>query len=124
MISILTIAIIFAAMKFVPLLRYRVAINEIIIENVDVSELKDGIYRGRKEAVWVAAEVEVIIKNHRIEDIKLLEHQYGREQAKEAEVVIDRVLKEQRLDVDIVSGSTSSSKVILEAVETALLKIQ
>ncbi|HHY93241.1 MAG TPA: FMN-binding protein [Firmicutes bacterium] len=35
-------------------------------------------------------------------------------------VVIQRVLQQQALDVDTVSGATSSSKTILKAIENAL----
>ena len=119
-VGILVIGIIFAVSKYVPLLRYRKAINDIKIENVDTSKIKDGTYRGEKKAIWVEAEVEVKVEDHKIRDINLIRHKYGRDQAKEAEIVIEKVLKEQKLDVDTVSGSTSSSKVILEAIENAL----
>ncbi len=39
-----------------------------------------------------------------------------------AEKIPDKVLEEQSLQVDIVSGATFSSKVILKAVEDALNK--
>ena len=36
--------------------------------------------------------------------------------------VIDRILDQQRLDVDAISGATNSSKVIKKAVENAIRK--
>ena len=37
-----------------------------------------------------------------------------------AEVIIDKVMAEQSLEVDVVSGATLSSKCILNAIENAL----
>ncbi len=37
-----------------------------------------------------------------------------------AEVVVDRIIEEQKIDVDAVSGATNSSTVIKKAVENAL----
>ncbi|MCI8299875.1 MAG: FMN-binding protein, partial [Lachnospiraceae bacterium] len=37
-----------------------------------------------------------------------------------AEVVVDRIIEEQKIEVDAVSGATNSSTVIKKAVENAL----
>jgi len=58
------------------------------------------------------------VKNHRITEIELLEHKNGRGAA--AESLPDEIIREQRIDVDAVSGATSSSKVIQEAIYKAL----
>ena len=51
-------------------------------------------------------------------DIELIEH--VNEKGAAAEVLPDRMLEEQRVDVDAVSGATSSSNVIRDAVYNAL----
>ena len=108
----------FAAKYFSDLSSYRQAVEEIAIGDVDLSTIPDGTYSGSHEAVWVGATVEVTVKDHRITEIKL-DHRHGQGEA--AEVITDHVIEEQSLQVDLISGVTSSSKVILKAIEKALL---
>ena len=49
---------------------------------------------------------------------QLLEHQTGL--GGKAEAIIDQVIQNQSLEVDAVSGATTSSKTILKAIENAL----
>jgi len=58
------------------------------------------------------------VQDHQIKEIELVRHDHG--QGSSAEVIPDRILEAQSLEVDIVSGATASSKVILKAVENAL----
>ncbi len=88
------------------------------ISNVDFSKAEDGVYVGSYNAFPVAAEVEVTISNHQISKIELIKHNNG--QGSTAEVIPDKVVEAQTLEVDIVSGATYSSKVILKAIEDAL----
>ena len=89
------------------------------IENVDMSSAEDGVYNGSYSAFPVSAEVRVTIKDHKIEKIELIKHNNG--QGEEAEIIPDMVTEAQTLDVDSVSGATYSSKVILKAIQNALL---
>lgn len=107
----------FAAKYFSDLSSYRQAVEEITIGEVDLSTIPDGVYTGSAEAVWVGATVEVTISNHQITAITL-DHRHG--QGEDAEVIPDKVIEAQSLQVDIISGVTSSSKVILKAIENAL----
>lgn len=104
--------------EYIDLQTYRKQVNDITITDVDISKVADGTYSGSYEVLWVAAEVEVTIKNHKIEEIKLLKHKNGR--GASAEVIPSKVVEAQSLKVDVVSGATSSSKVILKAIENAL----
>lgn len=115
---ILVIGGAFAAKYFSDLSSYRQAVEEITIGSVDLSTIPDGTYSGSQEAVWVGATVEVTVKDHRITEIKL-DHRHGQGEA--AEVITDHVIEEQSLQVDTISGVTSSSKVILKAIENALV---
>jgi uncharacterized protein with FMN-binding domain len=116
--AILVIGGAFAAKYFSDFSSYREAVEEITIGEVDLSTVPDGIYTGSSEAVWVGATVEVTVRDHQITEIKL-DHRHGQGEA--AEVITDHVLEAQSLQVDIISGVTSSSKVILKAIENALL---
>jgi len=95
-------------------------INAIEIENIDLQQVADGEYEGEYDAAIVKARVKVIVKDHRIVDIELLQHDNGR--GKPAEVIPAQVVAAQSLQVDTISKATYSSKVILEAIEQALRK--
>ncbi|MCR4421437.1 MAG: FMN-binding protein [Spirochaetales bacterium] len=119
-ISIILIFFIFLALKiYFEVKNYNKQINDLQISDIDLSSVKDGIYRGEYITIPVSAKVEVTVKDHKIIDIKLLEHRNGKGQP--AEAIVEKVLKDQKLKVDVVSGATASSKVILKAIENALL---
>ncbi len=84
----------------------------------DFSMLEDGQYIGSYSAFPVSAEVEVTIRNHAIESIRILKHQNG--QGIDGEKIIDRIVAFQSLDVDVISGATYSSQVLKLAVADAL----
>lgn len=62
--------------------------------------------------------MKVKVQNGTVTDIEILEHKNGR--GGPAEIITDRIIEEQRIDVDAVSGATNSSIVIKKAVENAL----
>lgn len=89
------------------------------ISEVDLSKIDDGVYKGSYKSFPIAAEVEVTVKDHAIKQIDLIKHENG--QGAKAEIIPDRVVGAQSLKVDTVSGATYSSKVILKAIENALI---
>jgi uncharacterized protein with FMN-binding domain len=89
------------------------------IREADLSKLVDGAYNGSYKAFPIEAEVEVTVENQRIKGINLTKHKHG--QGAAAEVITSNVVEAQSLEVDIISGATYSSKVILKAIENALL---
>ena len=99
-------------------LNYERDIAAISIRGVDLMTIDNGEYFGECDAGFIRAKVRVVIVDHKMTDIELIEHvnEYG----ERAEVLPERMLAEQRVDVDGVSGATSSSKVIREAVYHAL----
>ena len=103
----------------IKLLNYKKTIREIKIENVDLSTISDGKYTGSCDASYIAAEVSVTVKDHKITDISLLKHKTERGQP--AEVIPAKVIEAQSLEVDTISGATNSSKIILKSIENALL---
>lgn len=81
--------------------------------------LPDGHYEGEYKPSNIAfAKVRVKVKNKRIVSIELLETNKGR--TREAKMIADRVVEKQSLDVELVSGATYTSKVVLKAIEYAL----
>ncbi len=108
----------FGIKSYVDLKTYQKQVKDITIAEVDLSKVADGVYTGSYEVLWVAAEVKVTVKEHKIQGIELVKHKNGR--GAPAETIPAKVVEAQSLEVDIVSGATSSSKVILKAVENAL----
>jgi len=100
------------------LMTYRRIISEIEISTPDLSHIQDGTFNGSFDAIFVSADVNVTIENHRITEIIINEHYNDR--GEDAEIVIEDVILSQSLEVDTVSGATNSSKVILSAIENAL----
>ena len=87
---------------------------------VNVADVKDGSYNGKAETPLVNVEVNVSVKDKRIVDIVLLRHDSGK--GKNAESMIAEMIKQNTSEVEIVSGATTSSKVIRAAVRDALFK--
>jgi uncharacterized protein with FMN-binding domain len=94
-------------------------LTDVQVQNVDLLQIPDGTYNGAYSAFPVAVEVAVTVENHVITKIDLLKHQNG--QGGGAEVIPGLVIEEQSLQIDAISGATYSSKVILKAIEDALL---
>jgi len=89
------------------------------INNVDLNSLSDGTYRGSFRGYRWSNSVEVVIESNRIADIRITEkHRFHREEL--IQELTSRVIDEQSIDVDTVSGATVSSKAFLKAIENAL----
>lgn len=97
---------------------YQTKVSNIQIQGIDASGVADGTYTGKYDVGYIRAEVEVTIENEKITNIALVQHE--NEKGKLAEKVVEEIIKEQRTDVDEVTGATNSSKVIKKAVEEAL----
>jgi Uncharacterized protein conserved in bacteria len=104
--------------SYMDLKKYQKQVNDIVISDVDLTKVPDGTYEGSTETLWVAADVKVTVKDHKITKIDLVKHKY--ERGKPAEVLVDKVVEDQKVKVDTVSGATVSSKVILKSIENAL----
>ena len=112
------IGLILAAVYLKSVADYKMAVKEITFGNVDISDVPNGVYIGEYDVDFVYAKVEVTVQNGVITNIDILEHKNGR--GSRAEVVVDRIIEEQKIEVDAVSGATNSSTVIKKAVENAL----
>ncbi len=97
---------------------YRKAVRETTFEDINISDIPDGVYVGEYDVDFIYAKVEVAVQNGEITNINILEHRH--ERGKAAEVITDSIVDEQKVDVDAISGATNSSTVIKKAVENAL----
>ncbi len=100
---------------------YKTAVKETAFSDIDISQIPDGVYVGEYDVDFIFAKVEVTVQDGAVINIDILEHKNGR--GKPAEIVVDRMVEEQKIDVDAVSGATNSSIVIKKAVENALTGI-
>ncbi len=96
------------------------SIDDIKISTIDLNTIDDGTYHGAYAVFPVKVQLDVIIKNQKIEDIIIIEHVNGK--GKAAEDILKNIMKEQTIDVDVIAGATYSSRVIQKAIENALLK--
>ncbi len=112
------IGLIFTAVYLKSVADYKKAVRETTFHNINISNVPDGVYVGEYDVDFVYAKVEVTVQNGVMTNIDILEHKNGR--GKPAEAVADRIVKEQKIDVDTVSEATNSSIVIKKAVENAL----
>lgn len=120
LIIILVFAVVFTAGIWVFAGQLTKELNENVqIEEVDLSKVDDGVY---KETYMynegMGATVVVTVIDHEIDTIVIQEHRTGL--GKKAEAIVDRVIEEQSLQVDAISGATGSSKIILKSIENAL----
>lgn len=99
---------------------YQEAVQAILITEPNLTEIKDGTYIGEHDVDFIRAKVKVEVRDHRFQSIHMLEHHNDR--GKKAERLPEKMLSQQKVTVDAVSGVTSSSKVIQKAGEKALLK--
>lgn len=109
------IFLLFLAVTYLNLQRLR----NMAIDEPDLQKLENGKYVGRTEVGGFPYIVEVTMADHRIQEIKFLRNQdnvYGRW----AEGVIHQVLKRQTLQVDAITGATTTSKALLKTVSNAL----
>ena len=73
---------------------------------------------------WRTNACEVIVSNGQVMDINLVSSKDPGELDGQLEMLYDRVIESQSLQVDTISGATLSSKAYLQAVENALLTAQ
>ena len=97
---------------------YKQAVKETTFEEINISDIPDGVYIGEYDVNFIYAKVEVTVQNGEITNINILEHRHDR--GKAAEAISNKIVDEQKIDVDAISGATNSSTVIKKAVENAL----
>lgn len=91
----------------------------VVINPVNLSEIKDGVYNGRNDFGRWTNELNVTVANNRITNIEIV---------KDVKIVspelstklFQNVIEEQNIDVDVVSGGTVTSKAYLKSIENAL----
>lgn len=111
--------IVHVSIGFSSLAEYKESVSGISISEVETAGIEDGNYIGECNVGYIYAKVEVIVKDGKITQITILEHRT--EKGKPAEIIINKIVEQQQVQVDAITGATNSSKVIMKAVENAIL---
>lgn len=114
------ILVIFLAVYLRNVAAYKQAVRETTVDEINISDVSDGIYIGEYDVNFIYAKVEVTVQDGKITNIELLEHK--NERGKPAEAILDKMIDAQEINVDAISGATNSSTVIKKAAENALKK--
>jgi uncharacterized protein with FMN-binding domain len=96
------------------------------IANIDFKNLKDGTYVGEYEGGRYklrSNRVQVTVSQGKVTDIKILEDKQ-KQTSEFTGTLYGKVIEEQSLQVDAISGATITSKAYLKSVEKALSKAE
>lgn len=94
-------------------------IRHMPIGNVNLARINDGIYNGQAKAGNYIYKVEVEVKDHKIIHIKGIQNRKST-YVTYAEGIFSKIIKEQKINVDAVTGATTTSKAFMKAVENSL----
>ena len=97
------------------------------LDAVDFDRLNDGAYHGLYAGgmyKWRVNECDVRVANGKVEDIKLIGSGDPGAENTNDEMLYNRVIDAQSLQVDTVSGATLTSKAYLQCIENALIQAQ
>ncbi|MCF6335893.1 MAG: FMN-binding protein [Spirochaetales bacterium] len=96
------------------------------IRNINFMKLFDGNYNGFYEGgmyKWRENEVRVMITSGKVSEIALLSSKENRP-PEFTEELFNRIIENQSLQVDVITGATLTSKAFLKSIENALIKAE
>ncbi|MEA5096693.1 MAG: FMN-binding protein [Sedimentibacter saalensis] len=91
----------------------------VVINPVNLSEIKDGVYNGRNDFGRWTNELNVTVANNKITNIEIVKD-VKIASPELSTKLFQNVIEEQNIDVDVVSGGTVTSKAYLKSIENAL----
>lgn len=119
--SIIVLLIMIAGCGVFYLTRGLDAGEKIVINDINLSLVSDGVYKGKYDAGRWSNEVNVTVKNHKITKVDVVKDvTISKQNVKEG--IINKVIEKQNMNVDVVSGATVTSKAYLKSIENALRK--
>ena len=95
--------------------------QNMIINPIDASQLKDGVYNGIYNGGRWSNEVNVTLKDKKITRIAIIKSVVF-EKPEVSRELINKVIKKQDTNVDVIGGATVTSKAYLKSIENALSK--
>ncbi|GAB4365137.1 MAG: hypothetical protein Kow0042_04190 [Calditrichia bacterium] len=93
--------------------------RNLAIAPLNLQEISDGYYQGQADYGY-HYQVGIRVKNHAIKEVHILQNRKSF-YANLAEGITHKITREQRIDLDGVTGATTTSKVLLKAAEKALM---
>jgi uncharacterized protein with FMN-binding domain len=93
------------------------AADAIVLQSPIISYRYPGTYEGNATCLHVVARVRVTVSATGVSSVELLERPFGN-----MDLLVDRIVKAGGVPVDVVTGATVSSKVVMKAVDDALMK--
>ncbi len=97
------------------------------LDAVDFNALSDGVYHGSYAGgmyAWRANECDVTVVNGMVTDIQSVSSEDPGGANTDVDMLYERVIDAQSLQVDTISGATLTSKAYLQCVENALIPAQ
>lgn len=94
-------------------------IKKMVINDVDLSKIDDGVYTGMFKKVRWLYEFEVTVKDHKIVSVKPTS-KVKADYTKIANAAAEAIVRKQSVRIDAVCGATVDTKAIQKAVENAL----
>ncbi len=87
----------------------------------DAGAYKDGTYKGTGEGYKGPIEIELVVEEGKISDMKVLSHEETEGIGDSAfEGIKEQLLEKQSAELDAVSGATGTSNGLIEAINEAL----
>ena len=117
-IVIMLIAITGTMIYLIQVKNYQTRVENLTFSEIDLKNIPDGTYIGDCNVEFIYAKVEATILDGKITNINLLKHKNGH--GAKAESITNEIVSQQKIDVEVITGATNSSKVIKKAVENAL----
>lgn len=93
------------------------AADAIVLQSPIISYRYPGTYEGSAICLHVVARVRVTVSATGVSSVELLERPFGN-----MNLLVDRIVKAGGVPVDVITGATVSSKVVMKAVDDALMK--
>ena len=91
----------------------------LVVNDVNLSSLSDGMYNGKYNAGRWSNEMNITIKEHKIIKIDVVKDVFF-SKPEVTKALLSKVLEKQNTNVDVISGATVTSKAYLKAIENSL----
>lgn len=98
------------------------SIKKMAINEVDLSNVSDGVYKGAFYKNRWNYDVEINVKDHQIVSIKNTNKLPGPNQQRLVDEAIRAMIAKQSIKIDVVSGATVNTKAFQKAVENAFVE--
>ena len=106
--------IVSSIIQYLELSHYR----NLPIGAIDLDKVEDGLYFGEAKYGF-EYKVKVVVRNHSIKDIVILQNRDSF-YAVLAEGIKFKIIREQRINPDAITGATTTSKILMKSIEDAI----